>query len=148
MTKYARKCTATGQGMNEGWCVGQGEKYFKHEEDAAKWAVEAGYEDIEEAFEHNAIYWTEWEEEFDYEYVEVDGVLREIEEVSQSDETLGIAGIVSHDQLDTQEYNRLLGVLGMEGMLMVFERWMDAEDLKSVISSAKDTLTDNGIPLP
>lgn len=146
MTKYARKCDATGQGINEGWCVGQGEQYFKYEDDAEAWAKNAGYADLNDAFEHNAIYWTEWEEEFDYEWVEVDGVLLEIDD--QADETLGIAGIVSHDQCDTQEYNRLLKVLGVEGMLMVFERWMDADDLKDVISSAKDTLTENGIPLP
>lgn len=144
MIKYARKCDATGQGMNEGWCVGQGERYFKYEEDAAKWAVGAGYEDLDEAFEHNAIYWTEWEEEFDYEWVEVDGVLREIDEAVY----LGISGVVSHDQSDAQDYNRLLKVLGAEGMLMVFERWMDGRDLKDIISSANDTLHENGIPLP
>lgn len=79
MTKYARKCDATGQGMNEGWVVGDGEQYFKYEDDAKKWAVSAGYANLDEAFDDDAIYWTEWEEEFDYEYVEVDGVLQEID---------------------------------------------------------------------
>ena len=147
MTKYARKCTATGQGMNEGWVVGDGEEYYKYESDIHARCKEAGYADLQEAYDDDFMYWTGWEES-DYDFVEIDGVVREISKVIQADETLGIAGIVSHDQLDTQEYNRLLKVFGVDGMLMVFERWMDGRDLKDVISSAKDTLHENGIPLP
>ena len=31
MTKFARKCDATGKGMNEGFCVLDGHKYFSEE---------------------------------------------------------------------------------------------------------------------
>jgi len=147
MNKYARQCTKTLEGMNEGWVVGDGEEYYKYKADILARCKEAGYKGLNDAYDDDFMYYTQWEED-DYEFVEIDGVVREIDEVVKADETLGVAGIVSHDQLDTQEYNRLLKVLGVDGMLTVFERWMNAEDLKSIVSSAKDTLADNGIPLP
>jgi len=33
MTKYARRCDATGRGMNEGYVVGDGEVYFAEKTD-------------------------------------------------------------------------------------------------------------------
>ena len=33
MTKYARRCDATGKGINEGYVVGDGELYFAERED-------------------------------------------------------------------------------------------------------------------
>ena len=33
MTKYARRCDATGRGMNEGYVVGDGEMYFAEQDD-------------------------------------------------------------------------------------------------------------------
>ena len=33
MEKFARKCDATGRGMNEGYVVGDGELYFAEKED-------------------------------------------------------------------------------------------------------------------
>ena len=33
MTKYARRCDATGRGMNEGYVVGDGEMYFAEKTD-------------------------------------------------------------------------------------------------------------------
>jgi len=33
MTKYARRCDATGRGMNEGYVVGDGELYFAEQDD-------------------------------------------------------------------------------------------------------------------
>jgi hypothetical protein len=33
MTKYARRCDATGRGMNEGYVVGDGEMYFAEQYD-------------------------------------------------------------------------------------------------------------------
>ena len=32
-TKYARKCSVTGEGMNSGYCIGEGQAYAK--DDAA-----------------------------------------------------------------------------------------------------------------
>ena len=86
---YARQCDITGEGMNEGWCWGDGLFYSKYEADTIKelrkdfknetkdltndevldWAVE----------EEELLYWTEWEEE-DLQYKEVNGELIDIED--------------------------------------------------------------------
>ena len=76
-TFYARVCDVTNEGMNEGWVFGDGEGYFKYEKDALEWAIANGYADLDEAYEDDAIYWTEWED--DFAYVEIDGVLTEID---------------------------------------------------------------------
>ena len=60
--KFARRCNVTGEGMNEGYVVGDGDYYIKYEADAEKWCKEAGYASIEDAYEEEAIYYTEWEE--------------------------------------------------------------------------------------
>lgn len=57
--------------------------------------------------------------------------------------TLGIAGIISHNEQDTHEYNNLLQTIGVDGMLMQFERWIDAEQLSDIIQFAKDNLKEN-----
>lgn len=68
--KFARKCDASGEGMNEGYCFGDGEKYFKHEKDAKAYAKSIGFKDLEEAYNSEAYYHTEWhhtlEEEDNY----------------------------------------------------------------------------------
>ena len=58
-TKY---CDITGETMTEGWVANDGEMYFKYEKDALAWCIENGYESIEDAYENEAIYWTEWED--------------------------------------------------------------------------------------
>lgn len=80
MTKFARKCTLTNQGMNEGWVVNDGEKYIANEKNAIDICLGAGYSSIEEAYEDEFIYFTEWEDEDEYQYEWVDGKLIEIEE--------------------------------------------------------------------
>jgi hypothetical protein len=77
--KYARQCSVTNEGMNEGWCFGDGEEYAKYESDAIKMAKEWGYDSIDEAYNEDACYWTEWEDEDDYQYEEINGILTEIE---------------------------------------------------------------------
>lgn len=76
---WARKCSVTGEGMNEGWVVLDGEEYFKNESDAIAWANDNGYDSLEDAYKSEAMYWTAWEDESDYEYQEVNGELIEIE---------------------------------------------------------------------
>ena len=76
MEKFARQCSVTGEGMNEGWCFGDGQDYAKYEAGALKLAKEYGYDNINDAYEDDVCYWTEWEDE--YEYQLVDGVLVEI----------------------------------------------------------------------
>lgn len=70
MEKFARKCSVTGEGMNEGWCFGDGQDYAKYEHDAWSLASEYGYDSIDDAFDDDAVYYTEWENEDDYEYYE------------------------------------------------------------------------------
>jgi hypothetical protein len=60
--KFARRCDITGEGMNEGWVIGDGEFYIKDETNAENWCKEAGYASIEDALDEDAIYWTEWDE--------------------------------------------------------------------------------------
>lgn len=81
MENYARKCDITGGGMNEGWVGYNGEVYFSKEEDALQWCIKQGYKDIEEAYEDDVIYWTDWhDDESDWLYVKLeDGSLVEID---------------------------------------------------------------------
>ena len=60
---FARICSATNEGMNEGFCFGDGDRYFKNEEDALKYAIEIGYESLEEAYDDEAYYFTDWEQD-------------------------------------------------------------------------------------
>lgn len=78
-TKYARKCDFTGEGMNEGWCFGDGEMYAKYEKDAIDYAKKIGYDGLQDAFDEEAVYWTEWECGYDDQYIVVDGKLIEIQ---------------------------------------------------------------------
>jgi hypothetical protein len=73
MEKFARRCDATGKGMNEGYCFGDGEAYFIHESDALEFALKRGYSTLDEAYEDDAYYYTEWEEIDDDIYYDVDG---------------------------------------------------------------------------
>lgn len=77
-TKFYRKCDATGEGMNEGWVVGDGDLYFKYEEDAMQWCKDNDYNGIQSAFDEDVMYWTEWEDENDYQYILIDGQLHEL----------------------------------------------------------------------
>lgn len=63
---FARKCTATGELMNEGWYAEGTMSYFKYEADAVKYCNELGYNSLDEAYEADEIYWTEWEEDHEY----------------------------------------------------------------------------------
>jgi len=81
MTKrilFARKCSATGEGMNSGWVANDCDYYFKYEEDALAHAKEMGYADLGEAYEDDAMYYTEWEDKEDYEWELVNGELVEL----------------------------------------------------------------------
>jgi len=54
-------CDITGEPMTEGW-LADDSIYFKYEKDAIAWCIENGYESIDDAYECDAIYWTEWED--------------------------------------------------------------------------------------
>jgi hypothetical protein len=87
--KYARKCSVTGEGMNEGWVWFDGMFYTKYEKDTIKhlrrdWgkgSTEEWSDDkmLEEAVEHDVLYWTMWEDESEHQYEEINGKLIEIQ---------------------------------------------------------------------
>lgn len=80
MDRYARKCDATGMGMNEGFVVGDGELYFSEEQHLINWLRgRGGMENLSdefilnEAYEQEEYYYTEWEETDDDVYYDEDG---------------------------------------------------------------------------
>ncbi len=84
--KYARKCTATGEGMSEGFVVNDGEKYFKYKSNLIKWLRARNVDPLEElsddfilaeAYQVGEYYFTKWEDETEFQYIEIDGELRE-----------------------------------------------------------------------
>jgi hypothetical protein len=67
--KFARVCSATGRGMNEGYCFGDGELYFSEEKYLVDHLRSRGGMDglsdeyiLTEAYENEEYYYTEWEE--------------------------------------------------------------------------------------
>ena len=96
---YARKCDITGEGMNEGWCWGEGIFYSKYKADTikelrsdllnssiinedGKLKAESWTDDaiLKMGYDADVIYWTQWEDEDDLQYKEVNGELIEIED--------------------------------------------------------------------
>jgi hypothetical protein len=88
--KWARVDTATGKGMNEGFCVNDGDAYFVDKADLVKYLREEMNVDennelsdefiLDEAYANEDYYYTEWDvedEEYWYEEQE-DGTLIEI----------------------------------------------------------------------
>ena len=55
-----RICSVTGEEMSSGWCANDGMEYFKYEKDAVQWCISNGYKNMQEAYDDDAIYWTEW----------------------------------------------------------------------------------------
>ena len=85
--KYARKCSITGEGMNDGYVVGDGEMHVKYEKDLIalirSWGVDENNElsddfVLNESWQHEEWYWTQWECPTDLQYEEVNGKLIEI----------------------------------------------------------------------
>jgi hypothetical protein len=85
-TLFARKCSITGNGMNEGFVINGGEYYIAEEEDCKKLLRDKFNQTIEEAYKESEenggddFYWTEWEEPSEFQYIEIDGKLYEISE--------------------------------------------------------------------
>ena len=87
--KYARIDSATGKGMNEGFCCFDGEFYFENESDVIKWLRSRNVDEykelsdeflLNEAYAEEEYYYTEWDvEDEEYWYEEqADGTLIEI----------------------------------------------------------------------
>lgn len=79
--KFVNQCDITGEGMNEGWIVGEGDMYIKYESDAIKYCKDTFNMTLQEAYDNELMYWTEWDivscDEFCYKIK--DGQLIEIE---------------------------------------------------------------------
>ena len=88
---WARKCDATGEGMNKGFCVDDGMAYFKYDKDMVKYLRDyekdfkidpnknkTDEEILEEYYQSDYYYWTEWEDEEEYQYKEINGKLIEL----------------------------------------------------------------------
>lgn len=68
MEKFARRCDATGRGMNEGYVVGDGELCFSEEKHLIEHLRSRGGMDglsdefiLNEAYEQDEYYYTEWD---------------------------------------------------------------------------------------
>jgi hypothetical protein len=80
MEKFARRCDATGKGINEGYVFGDGELYFSEEKHLIDHLKSKGGMDglsdefiLKEAYEQEEYYYTEWEEIDDDCYYDADG---------------------------------------------------------------------------
>ena len=57
MKKYARQCDVTGQGMNAGFCIGDGAMYIKSEKHMSEHITnDTEYASIEDAYEDDYYY--------------------------------------------------------------------------------------------
>jgi hypothetical protein len=79
--KYARKCDKCGNGMNEGYVVSGGEEYYCTPECLHKVYTPKEWQEMYHKSEKNwdgfEDYWTEWEDE--YQYQMINGILVEID---------------------------------------------------------------------
>lgn len=81
--KFARKCSVTGEGMDEGWVFRDGDMYFINKDDVVFHVQTLGYNTLEEAYDKDEIYWTSWyvedPKEDDHQYIVKNGELVEID---------------------------------------------------------------------
>ena len=83
---FARKCSVTGKGMNQGWVINNGEVYIAKKADCAKWVKDNWNQTINQAYKESEeedagnFYWTEWEDVSDYQFIEIEGELYDISE--------------------------------------------------------------------
>ena len=90
--KYARKCDKCGQGMNEGYCIYEGEEYYCSDECLHSVYSKSVWEGMFDAEDigNSPSYWTQWEDIEDYQYQIINGELQDIEDIfSKINENLG-----------------------------------------------------------
>jgi len=88
MERYARKCDATGRGMNEGYVVGAGDLHFSEKQHLIEYLRGVEWEDSNDVsssemdtdadlmdyfYNEEFYYYTEWEEIDDDVYYDEDG---------------------------------------------------------------------------
>jgi hypothetical protein len=78
--KHARKCDKCGQGMNEGYCIYEGEEYYCSDECLHSVYSKSVWEGMYDAEDigNSPSYWTQWEDIEDYQYYFFNGILIEI----------------------------------------------------------------------
>lgn len=104
MNYYARQCSATGEGMDEGWHVEHDGLYFKYKEDALKYVATLEYNSIDDAYDDEIIYYTHWHDD-DWEYVEIKGKLYDIETLDSPIQHLVRENMMMQSILDDIAYN-------------------------------------------
>jgi len=63
MMKYARQCDVTGEGMNNGFVICDGDMYIKYEKHMSEHITkDTDYASMEEAYEDDYYYYTEWDD--------------------------------------------------------------------------------------
>lgn len=78
--KFARFCNETNRGINEGYVFNHGLYYCSTEEAALSYAKSLGYKDLQESFDDDAYYYTEWDaDDEDYWYECRDGKWYEVD---------------------------------------------------------------------
>jgi hypothetical protein len=84
MEKFARKCSATGKGINEGYCVNDGDFYFSEESQLVEWLRDRDVDGtnelsdefiLKEAYDLEEYYYTEWDAEDEDEWYDENGKL-------------------------------------------------------------------------
>lgn len=78
--KYARKCDECEKGMNEGYCIDGGGEYYCSDECLYKHYTAEEWAEMYDDGESDS-YYTEWEDEDDFQFVEIDGVLFDVDEL-------------------------------------------------------------------
>lgn len=83
MEKFARRCDATGRGMNEGYVVGAGDLHFSEKEHLIEWLKGVSKEDnitfdsdkdmMSHYYNDDLYYYTEWEEVDEDEWYDENG---------------------------------------------------------------------------
>ena len=66
MKRYARQCDVTGEGMNDGYVICDGAMYIKYTKHLSEHITnDTDYKTVEEAYEDDYYYYTEWEDSND-----------------------------------------------------------------------------------
>ena len=66
--KYARKCDECGVGMNNGYVINGGEQYYCSDTCLHKHITPEEWLDLYDEGNSDS-YWTEWEEDYQYQYI-------------------------------------------------------------------------------
>ena len=87
-------CSKTGELFLAGYVVGDGEMYIKHEHDLFIAVTEAGYETLDEAYDDEFYYWSEWD----------------LEEVLREDWVMVVGDVVTYELWEHQELEKIIKV--------------------------------------